>query len=714
MTEREHAHAGTLSTPITRDEELAPGRASLSAKLDGPTHPLISGLIQRKAERDSNGVADGAEHAVATATSSSGMSLPTPIMRKFESSLGTDLSSVRVHTGAESATAASAVGAKAYTAGQDIHFGAGQFDPSSGSGQHLLAHEVAHTVQQRGGTPTRQNKLEVSGPADAAEHEADHAANAMVSGGAAKISGFSPTVARIATAYSDDKDLKELPAPPKYVAADGSFAAMAASLASSMQGNGGSLVAPQTGLAASNQNLIACRENAESANVFYSTHLPSKWNPFASGNLNGVYAQNAQADAAWAISMLADVRVAGDATSSWISLANTSNTSWADLVKRAQAMSIEVTQKQDPNNLAGLADGQKHTKPGDQTINATELSGSGNQLGTMARQMGIKAPDTGAYKTAMTDYTQARNEIAPQQYSIITQLIPTAIDSIKAKQSKATEEKDKWETIAQATEIFEKGLTVAFSGAEFVEGETGAIGTQEVKDPSAKEGEDGLIHSKTDVAGATEKAGGVLASVIDIRIKAIQAQITAYNSNLKTYAAEEEAAQLKAHVLAYQNGLVNLRTKAKRVEDEQAKMAQAFSEFGTSIDKAMVKQGKAPAGSTEASQASGLFSAVRSASVATQGALDGLTSGGAADLPGLYGQLAVQANSRNADQTGGDGRSDPRSAVFAIEGGRWSTAATSINGAREQLYRRNAQIQSLETKFMQQFAGASQGTDSIK
>lgn len=191
MTEREHAHAGTLSTPITRDQELAPGRASLSAKLDGPTHPLISGLIQRKAERDGNGVADGAEHAVATASSSSGMALPTPIMRKFESSLGTDLSSVRVHTGAESATAASAVGAKAYTMGQNIHFGAGQFDPSSGSGQHLLAHEVAHTVQQRGGTPTRQNKLEVSGPADAAEHEADHAADAMVLGAPTTIGGAS-------------------------------------------------------------------------------------------------------------------------------------------------------------------------------------------------------------------------------------------------------------------------------------------------------------------------------------------------------------------------------------------------------------------------------------------------------------------------------------------------------------------------------------------
>ncbi|MEO8552474.1 MAG: DUF4157 domain-containing protein [Kofleriaceae bacterium] len=142
----------------------------------------MSGLLARKAERDGNGVAAGAEQAVASAAGSSGSALPDTLMRKFESSLGADLSSVRVHTGGASEDAAHAVGAKAYTMGQDIHFGAGHYDPHSDAGQHLLAHEVAHTVQQGGSTPHRQNKLEVSTPFDAAEHEADHAAAAMVSG----------------------------------------------------------------------------------------------------------------------------------------------------------------------------------------------------------------------------------------------------------------------------------------------------------------------------------------------------------------------------------------------------------------------------------------------------------------------------------------------------------------------------------------------------
>jgi hypothetical protein len=135
----------------------------------------------RKA-RDGNGVAADAEGAVDAANGSSGTALPSSVRSKFESSLGTDLSGVRVHTGGASETAAGAVGARAYTIGQNIHFGAGYYDPSSRDGQHLLAHEVAHTVQQRGASPHRQNKLEVSSPHDAAEHEADRAADAMVTG----------------------------------------------------------------------------------------------------------------------------------------------------------------------------------------------------------------------------------------------------------------------------------------------------------------------------------------------------------------------------------------------------------------------------------------------------------------------------------------------------------------------------------------------------
>lgn len=117
-----------------------------------------------------------------------GSALPATLQRKFEGSLGADLSGVRVHTGAESAQSARSLSARAYTVGNDIHFGAGQYDPSSPAGEHLLAHEVAHTVQQAGAGPSVQHKLEVSQPGDACELEADSAADAMLSGARFSIS----------------------------------------------------------------------------------------------------------------------------------------------------------------------------------------------------------------------------------------------------------------------------------------------------------------------------------------------------------------------------------------------------------------------------------------------------------------------------------------------------------------------------------------------
>jgi len=189
--EHEQNHASSPAAEVApHHDTIEPGQSSRSALLRKPDHAVASGLVQRKA-RDANGVADGAEDAVAAAASSSGSRLPDTLMRKFESSLGADLSGVRIHTGGASEHAADAVGAKAYTMGNDIHFGAGHYDPSGSDGQHLLAHEVAHTVQQSGGAQRAQFKLEVSSPGDSFEHEADRAAVAMVSGGAATVSGAS-------------------------------------------------------------------------------------------------------------------------------------------------------------------------------------------------------------------------------------------------------------------------------------------------------------------------------------------------------------------------------------------------------------------------------------------------------------------------------------------------------------------------------------------
>lgn len=259
MTTEHEFHRSHASQIVTHlDDDMAPTRMTKSSRLEAPAHPEPSGLLMRKAARDGNGVADGAEDLVSAASSGGGSALPMALMRKFESSLGTDLSSVRIHTGGDSAAAAHAVGARAYTIGQDIHFGAGQYDPSSAGGEHLLAHEVAHTVQQQGGTPTRQNKLEVSSPHDAAEHEADRAATAMVSGHSFAVTsgtGFQRKVFRDANSEAGQVDSKiwiDLPATKikstqrTYVTLDIAFKGKIGIQFSNADANGKAAAAPVT------------------------------------------------------------------------------------------------------------------------------------------------------------------------------------------------------------------------------------------------------------------------------------------------------------------------------------------------------------------------------------------------------------------------------------------------------------------------------------
>src|SRR5262249_43923463 len=94
---------------------------------------------------------------------------------------GADLSNVRIHADGAAATEASRVSARAFTRGEDIYFARNAFDLSSARGQRLLAHEVAHTLQQPPG-PREATSLSTRG--DRSEREADAAADAFMLGAA--------------------------------------------------------------------------------------------------------------------------------------------------------------------------------------------------------------------------------------------------------------------------------------------------------------------------------------------------------------------------------------------------------------------------------------------------------------------------------------------------------------------------------------------------
>jgi hypothetical protein len=80
---------------------------------------------------------------------------------------------VRIHRDPDAAHAAHDISARAFTVGQDIYFGAGQYDPGTKQGNRLLAHELTHTVQQGSGTVTAQADTPISSPTDPLEREAE-------------------------------------------------------------------------------------------------------------------------------------------------------------------------------------------------------------------------------------------------------------------------------------------------------------------------------------------------------------------------------------------------------------------------------------------------------------------------------------------------------------------------------------------------------------
>ena len=95
-----------------------------------------------------------------------GKPLPAHIKAKVERAFGQDFSNVRCHINSH---VPNGVGAKAFARGDHIYFGPGQFNPSSPEGLELLAHELAHVVQQRTFrhiTPTIQGRRQAKPAVD--------------------------------------------------------------------------------------------------------------------------------------------------------------------------------------------------------------------------------------------------------------------------------------------------------------------------------------------------------------------------------------------------------------------------------------------------------------------------------------------------------------------------------------------------------------------
>jgi hypothetical protein len=135
-----------------------------------------AGAVQRKSR---DGAAAGAHDAAAVREQlGSGHSLDGRAQSQMSSAFGYDFSSVRVHTDAKAGELSSQLNARAFTIGSDVAFAGGEYKPGTLVGDALIAHELAHVVQQGGGTQAGMAQSKDAGLSDdsALEQEADRSA----------------------------------------------------------------------------------------------------------------------------------------------------------------------------------------------------------------------------------------------------------------------------------------------------------------------------------------------------------------------------------------------------------------------------------------------------------------------------------------------------------------------------------------------------------
>ena len=140
-----------------------------------PGEPTPSEGIFPKAR---DGVArPGADPQAIQAQLGAGRPLDATVRSRMESGLGVRLAGVRLHTDPQSARLSRNLGASAFTVGEHVAFAQGEYRPGTPVGDALIAHELAHVVQQGpGGAASAGPMAKDSGPSNALEEEADRSA----------------------------------------------------------------------------------------------------------------------------------------------------------------------------------------------------------------------------------------------------------------------------------------------------------------------------------------------------------------------------------------------------------------------------------------------------------------------------------------------------------------------------------------------------------
>ena len=148
---------GATDDPLEREADRVADQV-----MAGPANSAVkSAPVQvQRFTGQGGGQMDSAPASVDRVLSRPGRPLERALQQDMEQRFGRDFSRVRVHTDAEAEQSAHDVNAHAYTVGRSIVFGADQFSPATSSGRQLIAHELAHVVQQSHTGQLRLNRFE--------------------------------------------------------------------------------------------------------------------------------------------------------------------------------------------------------------------------------------------------------------------------------------------------------------------------------------------------------------------------------------------------------------------------------------------------------------------------------------------------------------------------------------------------------------------------
>ncbi|HSB10227.1 MAG TPA: DUF4157 domain-containing protein [Blastocatellia bacterium] len=154
------------------------GAAGIVTGMFGGIGRAIGGIFSKS--RD-GGAGESADPEQIRAQLGAGQSFDAGVRSRMESAFRHDFSRVRVHTNTRAAELSTSLNARAFTIGSDIAFGAGEYQPGTPVGDALIAHELAHVLQQSGGRPAPALSEGDRAGHDGLEVEADESAVRAVS-----------------------------------------------------------------------------------------------------------------------------------------------------------------------------------------------------------------------------------------------------------------------------------------------------------------------------------------------------------------------------------------------------------------------------------------------------------------------------------------------------------------------------------------------------